>query len=53
MTLDREKTFVTLLEHHDHRERVHLYPAVSRVLTHEEQVDLVERMLGIPVGSLD
>jgi hypothetical protein len=44
--LDREKIFTDLLEHHDLRERSHLYPALERMLAEEEKLDLVERMVG-------
>jgi uncharacterized protein with PIN domain len=44
--LDREKVFTDLLEHHDLRERTHLYPALEAVLAEEERRDLVERMVG-------
>jgi uncharacterized protein with PIN domain len=45
--LDREKVLADLLEHHDLRERTHLYPALERLLAEEEKLDLVERMVGL------
>lgn len=47
--LDREKVFSDLIEHHDLRERTYLYPALERLLTEVEKLDLVERMIGIGV----
>jgi uncharacterized protein with PIN domain len=44
--LDREKVFGDLLEHHDLRERTFLYPALERMLTEVEKLDLLERMAG-------
>lgn len=49
--LDREKVFVDLLEHHDHRERAYLYPALERMLAEAEKQDLLERMVGASAGE--
>lgn len=45
--LDREKVFADLLEHHDLRERQYLYPTLEGLLTEEEKLELVERMVGV------
>ena len=46
LQLDREKIFVDLCEHHDHRERRYLYPALERILDERAKVELLERMVG-------
>ena len=43
--LDREKVFVDLLEHHDHRERLYLYPVLERILRPYEKFELLEQMV--------
>lgn len=49
--LDREKVLQDLLEHHDLRERRFLYPALERLLSEHEKLDLVERMVGLPIPA--
>lgn len=44
--LDRERTLVDLLDHHDRRERAFLYPYLERVLDASERHALLERLLG-------
>lgn len=43
--LDREKVLVDLLEHHDLRERMHLYPSLERTMRVEEKEDLLAMLL--------
>lgn len=43
--LDREKILVDLLEHHDHRERMYLYPALERSLRLEQKQELLAMLL--------
>jgi uncharacterized protein with PIN domain len=43
--LDREKILVDLLEHHDRRERLHLYPTLERNLRIEEKQELLAMLL--------
>jgi uncharacterized protein with PIN domain len=54
--LDREKVLVDLLEHHDRRERLHLYPTLERVLRIEEKQELLAMLLpamGFEARSLE
>lgn len=43
--LDREKILVDLLEHHDMRERMHLYPTLERTMRVEEKEELLVMLL--------
>lgn len=49
--IDRQKIFVDLVEHHDLRERKFLYPALERILTENEKLDLLERMVGLKMNE--
>ena len=54
--LDREKTSFDLLEHHDRRERLHLYPTLERSLRIEEKQELLAMLLpamGLESRSLE
>lgn len=45
--LDRQRKYLDLLAHHDHRERLHLYPHLARLLSPEKQTALVQRFGGL------
>lgn len=46
--LEDEHGLLGLLEHHDHREHEHLYPAVANTMSAGEKLQLLEDMLGPP-----
>jgi uncharacterized protein with PIN domain len=50
--LDRERTLVDLLDHHDRRERAFLYPFLERSLDAAERQALLERLLGASAGLM-